>query len=158
MTRFFRLICGACFILITGGLLFIFPRLPHATTLSIRAPLGTLDSVTDSEIRGWACDPDRPDASIPVYVFQGPKGAEKTYGKYLGLFPANQPREQAVQARCNSSTADHGFVVQIPPHNPTDLFYVYAQNIDASGVPTGGNPNLSYSPRTSALLGAPSYR
>jgi Divergent InlB B-repeat domain len=158
MVRSFCLIFGAFLILVIGTR-FAFPCLTHAATLSIRAPIGSLDSVTDSEMKGWACDPDKPEATLQVYVLQyGPTGTEKTYGKYLGLFPANQPYEQAVQSKCNSSTANHGFTVQIPPHNPTDLFHVYAQDINVSGVPTGRYPNLSNSPQTSALLSSPPYR
>ncbi|HKA56800.1 MAG TPA: sialidase family protein [Candidatus Binatia bacterium] len=158
MGRSFYPMFGAFLILVIGTTS-AFPRLTPAATLSIRAPIGSLDAVTDSEMRGWVCDPDAPEAAIRVYVLQyGPNGTEKTYGKFLGLFAANLPSEQAVQSKCNSSTANHGFIVQLPPHNPTDLFYAYAQDVNVGGVPTGRYPNLANSPRTSALLSSPPYR
>lgn len=116
-------------------------------------PIGTLEEVTENELRGWACDPDDPDASIEVVVFQyGGKGEE--FAKVLGRYRADKPRGDAVQHACHSTHGNYGFSVEIPPHNPADLFYVYAINIPGGQ----NNPNLLNSPLTSAPFKTAHYR
>ena len=61
-------------------------------------------------VRGWAYDPDSPNASINVHVYRG--GAAGAGGTFVASCPANSARADVNAA--NSSTGNHGFNCNLP--------------------------------------------
>jgi hypothetical protein len=108
-------------------------------------PIGSVETITGTEIRGWACDPDQPDAAIDVVVFHH-AGKDQALATRLGRYRAGEPRGEAVQRECGSAHGNHGFRVALPAHEPADLFYVYAVNVPGER----DNPALVNSPVSSA--------
>lgn len=91
------------------------------------SPIGSHDENTPSAVRGWACDPDNPNAQLTMHFYRD--GEAGRGGVYIGQAVANRPREAGVGQACNSHS-NHGFTWNIPgalwgqPHT----IYVYALN------------------------------
>lgn len=106
---------------------------------SDRPPTGYVDYVGETEVAGWAYDPDDPNQSIDVHVYID--------GNIVGSANANLERPDL-----GFSYAYHGFWYNLPELSPgTHSINVYAINLD----PNGSNPllpgatNLEISPAPS---------
>jgi hypothetical protein len=125
----------------------------------LRGAIGAFEGFTTSGgttfAEGWACDPDHPDASIPVQISVG--GALGTAGVTLKTATASEVLapswKETVAAECGGG-ARHGFHVEMPAATtPTDV-YVYGIDTDVPGAPfsllRGGKKTLAASAQTPA--------
>ncbi len=103
-------------------------------------PRGYLDAASCDGIRGWAQDPDAPDAPIDVHLyFGGPAGDPMAHGRSTR---ADVHREDLCSV---IGSCAHGFSMR-PPRSFMDGVArpVHAYGIDTEG---GRNPQLASSPR-----------
>jgi len=106
-----------------------------APALANQAPVGYLDEVTPAGVaRGWALDPDAPQASLLVHVY-----ADAPYGQgghLVGATRADQPRPDVNLV--TGYAGNHGFLYTIPAAYRGRRIYAHA--IDTAGGP---NPELA---------------
>ena len=114
------------------------------------APAGAIESITGSTVRGWACDPDEPAASIAVHFY-----ADSTYegGDMMGEIVADLPSSGLTIAACNGGSA-HNFEFVFRRYEKSRVgpgnHPIYAYGIDTEG---GVNPLLQNSPMMLAVTG-----
>lgn len=125
---------------------------PTPTPTSSNNPTGSQDLANCTQIAGWACDRDNPDAQIQVAIFNGPYNPSDT-SNFLGYFPANagggnSADAQAIATACGSSnpSVGHRFVVTFPQEWRNGASY----NLYIYGINIGGGVNtlLNNSPLT----------
>jgi GH25 family lysozyme M1 (1,4-beta-N-acetylmuramidase) len=110
-----------------------------------RPPMGWLDAAGCDAIRGWAQDPDAPDASIDVHVyFGGPAGS----GAPGVPTTANVHREDLCAA---IGSCEHGFSFE----PPLSLFDSKPHPLYAYGIDHGGSNNAELSGSPLELVCAP---
>lgn len=105
-------------------------------------PRGYFDGVNCTRLVGWTCDPDNFGQILDVHVYVDDPNNP---ANFIGSFPANVVREQAVADQCGGFAA-HGFEIPIPSglyNTGNRSFFVYGINIGA-----GVNTLLSNSPRS----------
>jgi MYXO-CTERM domain-containing protein len=112
----------------------------YQPTPANQAPQGWLDAAACDGIRGWAEDPDSPDAPVDVHLYFDSAAGDPAPQAFA--IHASQHRDDLCQA---ISSCNHGFAVA-PPRSLLDgqPHEVRAYGIDASG---GDNPLLAGSPQ-----------
>lgn len=103
-----------------------------APCLSGHIPVGTVEAISTYNgsvyIKGWAYDPDQPDASLTIAITQD--------GKTLMGIHASVPRPDVNSAR--HITGNHGFEVTFQPPPGKHTYVCYAYNVGGGS----GNPRL----------------
>ena len=91
-------------------------------------PIGSLDSTSCTEVKGWSCDRDRYNYPLIIYIYvDGPLGR----GRLIGLPQTNLPSNTTVNSQCGN-TPNHGFSFKIPSYlidGKEHQIYAYARNI-----------------------------
>lgn len=100
-------------------------------------PLGNFETLSGTNVSGWAADLDMPDTSISVAVYVGgPLGA----GTGLGWFTAASPRPDVNQYF--GISGNHGFSFSIGSCPSGTPIYIYA--IDAEGQSGDGSSLIGF--------------
>ncbi len=109
------------------------------------APMGGFDYTQGlngaAMVRGWAVDPDSPDASLGIHVYaDGPAGT----GTYVGGTTANLRRDDVHQSYPTVS-ADHGFETVLALSPGAHTLYVYAIDPESQDNPLLGSRTVEVS-------------
>src|SRR5499427_4795224 len=115
------------------------PASSHVVSF-LRGAIGAFEGfVTDTSgttfAEGWACDPDHPDASIPVQIsVGGPLGTGATLKTGTAFEVLAPSWKETVATECGGG-ARHGFRVAMPTVSTATDVYVYGIDIDVPGAP-----------------------
>jgi hypothetical protein len=115
---------------------------PQGAVVRVEGTSGTSSSAT---VSGWACDPEWPDSTVAVEIYNAPR--ETVVGPPLAIVQADKalasPLAREVSAACDGPGRDyahHGFSFTLP-HDLSGNVFVYALDQDtADGV--GAPPTL----------------
>lgn len=121
------------------GLVFVSPYMSlvrayeELTGMGNEPPAGPVDAVDCTSIRGWAQDPDAPEAAVEVQVwFDGPADDPNAVGITVA---ADVPRDDLCEPL---GSCDHGFEVAIPrslQDGADHPVHVYAVDTDGGATP-----------------------
>lgn len=104
--------------------------------------LGWLDKLDNQGIFGWTCDTTQPGKQISVAVRYGQKDGTKT----VEYFTANATRADQIKTLCQSTTANHGFIIPRPSKMKAgDMVEVFGQD-ETGYVSLNGSPKQYWPP------------
>jgi hypothetical protein len=110
----------------------------------------TTDAAGTTYAEGWACDPDHPEASVPVQISVGGSlGAGTTLLNAMASQVLAPSWKETVTTECGGG-ARHGFRVPLPSATAATDVYVYGIDLDVPGAPfsllRGGKKTLAAPP------------
>ncbi len=112
--------------------------------------IGHFDTISCSQITGWACDPDAINSSVDVHFWIGTTTPERSIGKVVASAdPLNATDMSNIAAACGGNAARR-FTFTIPEDvkSQTDKkIFAFIIDINKDGSTDDNNPQLTNSPK-----------